>query len=55
VNVSDVLAGKYGDFEEIDSAEWDLHFGALKLGGFHQRLLRVEDALGRPARKRVQG
>ena len=54
VNVSHVLAGEYVGFEEIDSAEWDLYFGALKLGRFHERLLRVEDALGRLARKRVK-
>jgi transposase InsO family protein len=54
VNVSHVLAGEYIGLEEIDSGEWDLYFGALKLGRFHERLLRVEDALGRLARKRVK-
>ena len=54
VNVSHVLAGESVGLVEIDSAEWDLYFGPLKLGRFHERLLRVEDALGRLARKRVK-
>jgi transposase InsO family protein len=54
VNVSHVLAGEYVGLVEIDDAEWDLYFGSVKLGRFHERLLRVEDALGRLARRRVQ-
>jgi hypothetical protein len=51
--VSHLLAGEYVGLVEIDSSEWDLYFGSLKLGRIHERLLRVEDALGRLARKRV--
>lgn len=51
VNVSHVLAGEYVGFEEIDDGEWDLYFGRMKLGRFHERLLRVEDAQGRLTRK----
>ncbi len=54
VNVSHVLAGEYVGFDEIDDGEWDLYFGRMKLGRFHERLRRVEDALGRLARKRVK-
>jgi putative transposase len=54
VNVSHVLAGEYVGLEEIDDGEWDLYFGRMKLGRFHERLRRVEDARGRLARKRVQ-
>jgi hypothetical protein len=54
VNVSHVLAGEYVGFEEIDDSEWDLYFGRMKLGRFHERLRRVEDAQGRLARKRVK-
>jgi transposase InsO family protein len=54
VNVSHVLAGEHVGLVEIDDGEWDLYFGPLKLGRFHERLLRVEDALGRLARKRVK-
>jgi hypothetical protein len=54
VNVSHLLGGEYIGFEEIDDREWDLYFGLLKLGQFHERLLRVEDARGHLARKDVK-
>jgi transposase InsO family protein len=54
VNVSHVLAGESVGFVELDDGEWDLYFGPLKLGRLHERLLRVEDSLGRLARKRVK-
>jgi transposase InsO family protein len=53
VNVSHVLAGEYVGLEEIDEGEWDLYFGRMKLGRFHEPLRRIEDAQGRLARKRV--
>jgi transposase InsO family protein len=53
VNVSHVLGGEYVGLEEVDDGEWDLYFGPLKLGRFHERLLRVEDALGRLRRRRL--
>jgi len=54
VNVSHVLAGEDVGFEEIDDGEWDLYFGRMKIGRFHERLRCVEDAQGRLARKRVK-
>jgi len=54
VNVSHVIAGEYVGFEEIDDGEWDLYFGPMKLGRFHERLRRVEDARGRLARKHLK-
>jgi transposase InsO family protein len=54
VNVSHVLAGEDVGFEEIDDGEWNLYFGRMKIGRFHERLRRVEDAQGRLARKRVK-
>jgi len=54
VNVSHVLAGEYVALEEIDEGEWDLYFGHLKLGRFHEPLRRIEDDQGRLARKRVK-
>ena len=54
VHVSHVLAGEHVGLVEIDDAEWDRYVGPLKLGRVHERLLRVEDALGRLARKRVK-
>jgi hypothetical protein len=53
VNVSHVLGGEYVGFTEVDDREWDLYFGPLRLGRFHERTLTVEDALGRLARRRV--
>jgi putative transposase len=54
VNVSHVLAGEHVGLEEIDDGEWDLYFSRMKLGRFHERLRRVEDAHGRLARKHVK-
>jgi hypothetical protein len=54
VNVSHVLGGEYVGLEEVDEGEWDLYFGRLRLGRFHEPLRRVEDDLGRLARKRVK-
>jgi hypothetical protein len=50
VNISHVLGEQYVGFVEIDDGEWDLYFGRIKLGRFHERLLKVEDAFGRLAR-----
>jgi len=54
VNVSHVLGEEYVGFEEVDDGEWDLYFGPLKLGRFHERLRRVEDARGNLARKNLK-
>lgn len=54
VNVSHVLAEEYVGFEELDDGEWDLYVGPMKLGRFHERLRRVEDAQGNLARKHVK-
>ena len=50
VNISHVLGQEYVGFVEVDDGEWDLYFGPVKLGRFHERLLKVEDAFGRLAR-----
>jgi hypothetical protein len=34
-----------------DDDEWDVYFGPLRLGRFHERTLRIEDALGRHYRR----
>jgi hypothetical protein len=49
-----VLAEEYVGFEEVDDGEWDLYIGPMKLGRFHERLRRVEDARGNLARKHVK-
>jgi hypothetical protein len=45
------LGGEYVGLEEITDGEWDLYFGPLKLGRFHERTLKVEDHLGRTSRR----
>ncbi len=54
VNVSHVLAEEYVGFEEVDDGGWDLYFGPMKLGRFHERLRRVEDPRGNLARKNLK-
>ena len=39
--------GEYIGLEEIDDGVWNVYFGALKLGRFHERHMRIEDELGR--------
>ena len=53
VNVSHVLGGEYVGLEEVDDGRWDVYFGPLRLGQMDERDLKIEDALGRRARKRV--
>jgi transposase InsO family protein len=51
VNVSQTLGGEDIGLVEIDDAEWDVYFGPLRLGRFHERTLLIEDALGRQYRR----
>jgi putative transposase len=51
VNVSQTLGGEAIGLVEIDDAEWDVYFGPLRLGRFHERTLQIEDALGRQYRR----
>lgn len=53
VQVSTVCSGEYIGFEEIDDGVWNVFFGPLKLGRFHERLMRIEDAYGRLNRVNV--
>lgn len=52
VNVSVCCAGEYVGLEEIDDGVWNVFFGPLKLGRFHERHMRIEDANGRLLRHR---
>lgn len=52
VNVSQALGEEYVGFVEIDDGEWDVYFGPLRLGRFHERTLRIEGALSRHYRRR---
>lgn len=51
VNVSVVCAGEYVGLEEIEDGIWNVYFGPLKIGRFHERLMRIEDEYGRIKRK----
>jgi len=53
VNVSHVLGGEYVGLEEIDDGFWDVYFGQLRLGRFHERTMRIVDDLGRSQRRRL--
>jgi hypothetical protein len=48
-----VPGGEYVGLEEIDDGIRDVSFGCLKLGRFHERTLRIVDALGRSERRRL--
>ncbi len=53
VNVSTVCAGEYVGLEEIDDGIWNVYFGTLKLGRFHERHMRIEDQYGRLKRQKM--
>jgi len=53
VNVSHVLGEEYVGLEEVGDGIWDVYFGPLRLGQMNERTRKIEDALGRRARKRV--
>jgi len=52
VNVSHVCQGQYVGLEEIDFKIWNVYYGPVKLGIFHEHKLRIEDHLGRLTRKK---
>lgn len=52
VRVSTTLAGDYVGLEEVDNNLWDVWFGPMRIGRFHERLFRIEDAYGRLRRKK---
>ena len=51
VNVSHVLGGEHVGLEEVDNYLWNVYLGPLWLGRFHEKELRIEDALGRKQRR----
>jgi putative transposase len=52
VNVSHLLAELEVGFEEIDDGLWNVYFGPVWLGRFHEAVGRIVDHLNRPARRR---
>ena len=47
VNLSHICHGQYIGLEEIDFKIWNVYYGPVKLGIFHEHKLRIEDHLGR--------
>ena len=52
VNVSHLLAELEIGLEEIDDGLWNVYFGPVWLGRFHEAVGRIIDQLNRPARRR---
>jgi hypothetical protein len=50
INVSHLLAEQYVGFEEIDHSLWEVYFGPVKLGRFHEQEGNIEDHYGRKTR-----
>jgi len=51
VNVSQTCRGQYIGLEEIDHQLWDVHYGPIRLGRFHEHSMMIEDEFGRLKRK----
>jgi putative transposase len=51
VNVSHLFAELEIGFEEIDEGLWNVYFGPVWLGRFHEEVGRIVDQLGRPMRR----
>lgn len=53
VLVSTTCVGEYVGLEEIDNGLWNVYFGPLKLGRFHEKYMRIEDEFGRLKRVKL--
>lgn len=51
VNVSHLLAEEYVGFEAVDEGLWEVYFGPVWLGRFHEATSRIVDQFGHPARR----
>jgi len=51
VNASHLFAELEIGFEEIDDGLWNVYFGPVWLGRFHEEVGRIVDQLGRPIRR----
>lgn len=51
VNVTTAVIGDYVGLEEVDDGVWDVYYSILKLGRLHERHMRIEDHLGKLARR----
>ena len=50
VPLSHLLEGQYVGLEEVGDGIWDVYFSNVRLGQMDERILRVEDALGKRMR-----
>ena len=50
VPLSHLLEGQYIGLEEVGNGIWDVYYSTVRLKQMDERLLRVEDALGRRMR-----
>ena len=50
-SVTSVLNGEYIGFEEVSDGLWDVYFGPMRIGRFHERLLRIEDSMSKLKRR----
>ncbi len=53
VCVSHVLGEEYVGFDEVDDGLWEVFYGPVRLGRFHERISKIEDDQGRKYRKNV--
>lgn len=49
--VSQICQGQYIGLEEVDFKIWNVYYGQVKIGIFHEHKLRIEDSLGRLKRR----
>ena len=54
VNVSQTCRGQYIGLEEIDHQLWDVHYGPIKLGRFHEQSMKIEDEISVGSNGKVQ-
>ncbi len=52
VPLSHLLEGQHIGLEEVGDGIWDIYYSHVRLGQMDERLLKVEDALGRRSRRR---
>ncbi len=50
VPLSHLLEGQYIGLEEVGDGIWDVYYSYVRLGQMDERILKVEDALGRRMR-----
>jgi hypothetical protein len=53
VPLSHLLEGQYIGLEEVGDGIWDVYFSHVRLGQMDERILHVEDALGRRMRNPI--